>query len=43
MGEKMLSQAVILAGASDAYSLHKPEPAENQWHFAPLQEWVVEA
>lgn len=36
--EDAVSEAVISAGASDAYCLHKPEPAENQWHFAPLQE-----
>ena len=41
--EDAVSEAVILARASDAYCLHKPEPAENQWHFTPLQEWVVEA
>lgn len=42
--EGAVSEAVIPAGASDACCLHTAEPAENQqWHFSPLQEWVVEA
>lgn len=43
----MLSQRLSFrqeAGASDAYCRHTPEPAENpQYHFSPLQEWVVES